>query len=301
MHAQVPRDVHQLFRQPVDRRGPFDLALPGQLIDLHRLQAQGPADVANRAAEPIPIDVADHRDVLETPALIAEADHLVAPPPAKIDVDIRAIGSPGIHEALEVEPVLDGTDPREAQHMSDQRACGRAPDLDRDALALGEIDNLVDHEEIVTEAVLTHGRQLVFQPLDDLVTGGVVPLGQAQVTKPGQLPVAGGPVVELGLGQDRFALEQLEAAALDELVRVRQRPGTGSEDLFHARTGANVSKPLLSSGPEPVTLKRRIRARSLAVLMSSWDNQLAPVQAIGSAPRALADSASCTSRQPANR
>ena len=79
MHAQVPRDVHQLLRQPVDRRGPFDLALPGQLIDLRRFQAQGPADVANRAAEPVPIDVADHRDMLEAPALVAEADHFIAP------------------------------------------------------------------------------------------------------------------------------------------------------------------------------------------------------------------------------
>ena len=286
MDAQMSRNVHQLLRQPVDRRGLFDLALPGQLVDLLGRQTQGPADVANRAAKPVPIDVADHRDMLETPVLVAEADHLIAPAPAQVDVDIGTIGPAGIHETLEIEPILDGTDPREAQHVGDQRAGGRAAHLDRNIVSLGEVDDLMDHQEIVAEAVLAHGRQLVFQPLDDLVTGGTVSLGKSQVTKPGQFPVAGGPVGELDPGQDRLALEQLEAAPLDEPIRVRQRPGTAT----------GISARLPSPGQAYRSRRRppgRRRPRSTAVSApgawqfrcpcpgASWQ----PVQAIGSTPR----------------
>ena len=163
---------------------------------------------------------------LEAPVLVAEADDLVASPPAQIDVDIGTIGPAGIHETLEIEPVLDGTDPRKTQHVGHQGTGGGASHLDRNVPPLGEVDDLVHHEEVIGEAVLSDGRQFVLQPLDDVMAGRTVPFGQAKMAEPGQFPVAGCPSIKLDFWKDRFATQQLEIAPLHEPIRVRECPGS---------------------------------------------------------------------------
>ena len=88
------------------------------------------------------------------PVLVGHvADHAVAPLHREVDVDVRHRDALGVQEALEQQVVRERVDVGDLQRVGDDRAGRRAaPGPHRDAVVLGELDEVPDDQEVGVEA-----------------------------------------------------------------------------------------------------------------------------------------------------
>ena len=116
---QVAPDHHAVVR----------LERLGHPIDEWPREAQRVAHLAHRRARPVGDDVADHAGVLGAVALVDVLDDLLAARRGEVDVDVGVSRAALVDEALEEQPMADGIDTRDAQHVGDDRVTGAAAPL----------------------------------------------------------------------------------------------------------------------------------------------------------------------------
>ena len=75
------------------------------------------------------------------------AQHLIPPPAAEIQVDIRRVGACRVQEALEEQPVFDRVHRGDAGAVGHQGVRHAAARADRDIVLAGEADDVGDDEK----------------------------------------------------------------------------------------------------------------------------------------------------------
>ncbi len=188
-------------------------------------KAEGVADLTHGRARAIGDDVADHARVRLAVALVDVLDDLLPAARGEVDVDVR-VGRPTlVDEALEEQPMTDGVDAGDAEHVGDDRITGAAPALGGDAAFPGEAHEVPADEEELGQAGPLDDLQLVGELLDDGRRHGVVALAGAFVAEP--LEVAEGRLAARDReAREAVALEaQVDGAARTELAgRAQARP-----------------------------------------------------------------------------
>ena len=125
-------------------------------------EAQHPGRVLDRGLGLDRAERGDLRDLVLAPPLGHVADDLAAPALVEVDVDIGHRDALGVEEPFEDQPVRDRVEVGDAHRVGDQRAGRRATArADRDALALGPLDEVGDHQEVGREAHLDDDAELV--------------------------------------------------------------------------------------------------------------------------------------------
>ena len=157
--------------------------LGDQLRDLVDL-AVGDLEDAARVAHGRPGHHRPERDDLGdavAPVLLGDVvDDAVAAGDREVDVHVGHRLAARVQEALEEEVVADRVDVRDLEAVGGERARGRAAArADRDAVALREVDEVPDDQEVVGEAHLPDRLQLVLEALLEIGRDAVVALGQA--------------------------------------------------------------------------------------------------------------------------
>ena len=219
---------------------------PGEMVDVRRGGAEGEGRIAEGGAEPVGHEGGDHGHVPCPVLPIDVIDHLVAPLPADIHVDVRAAGPLGVEEALEVEVVLHRVDAGHSQQEGHHRAGGRTAPHGRDLPRPGEGDEIVNDEEVAGEPHGVDDPELLLDALHHLGPDGAVELHRPVEDKPAEPGVGRLARVESDAGELRRARPDPEAAFLCHapaaghrlagLPRVRQKRGE-SNGMFHERSG----------------------------------------------------------------
>ena len=94
------------------------------------------------------------------------ADHVGAAAVVEVDVDVGHRDAVGVEEPLEQQVVRDRVEVGDAERVGDQRAGRRAAaGAHRDAVVLGPVDEVRDHDEVAGEPHLGDDAELVFEPL----------------------------------------------------------------------------------------------------------------------------------------
>ena len=79
-----------------------------------------------------------------------------------------------VQEAFEDQAGGQRIDLRDSQAIQDDAGGGAAPHAHADALRAGELDDVVDHQDVVVEARLSHHVQLVLEAALHVFGGGRV-------------------------------------------------------------------------------------------------------------------------------
>jgi len=235
---EAARDVDDLPRDRVlVDRGAQRLALREALLEGRRPPLLGVGDQL-RETVPHAVVVAEHagriarclarrhlaegddlRDRLAAVLLDHVAQHALAAAHREVDVDVRHRHALGVQEALKHEVVGERVDIGDPQAVGDDRAGRRAAArADRDAVALREVDEVPDDQEVGVEAHPVDDRELGLHALER--RGGrrvAVALAQALLDEPAQ-EAAVGLALRDGVGRDQLAVElDLDVAALGDL------------------------------------------------------------------------------------
>jgi hypothetical protein len=167
------------------------------------------------------------------------ADHAVAAAHREVDVDVRHRHALGVEEPLEQEVVAQRVDVRDLQAVGHE-AAGRAaaPRPDRDAVLLGEANEVPDDQEVGVEAHVVDDPELHLHALDRL-GGRWIAVAAAQPLLHQLTQVR--PFV-LGVGaleaRDQVLAElDLDIAALRDLQRGGDGAGHVGERLRHLLRG----------------------------------------------------------------
>ena len=83
----------------------------------------------------------------------------------EIHIDIGRLAPFGVEEALKQHVDLGGIDRGDGQGITDHRIGGRAAALAKNALAAGELHNVVNGQEIMRDMALGDEAQLLFRQL----------------------------------------------------------------------------------------------------------------------------------------
>ncbi len=152
------------------------LGLAAGLVGRH---AEGPERLVEGRAAAEVLQLADvgRAGLARAVALEDVAQDLVAAPGVEVDVDVRRVGPAAVEEALEVEVELDRVDVGQAEEPAQEGRGPRAAQVVEDAAAAGELDDVVDDEEVGAEARLLDGGELAAGPLA-LLPGQVLRGGQ---------------------------------------------------------------------------------------------------------------------------
>ena len=197
MQGQVPRHADQRLRlarkalprlrqveslevgvggeQTVER---LPLVIPGNAAGDLADFAGGPAvylgHLAERAAEPETVVVGHHRRARKGIAAEHVRQHTVPLVPREVEVDVGRVGARGVEEPFEEEPGAEGLDVGNAEAVTHHRVGDGA------ATAVGGPvrHDVVDHQEVIGEALHSDDGQFVFQPVaGDGRHGAVAPFG----------------------------------------------------------------------------------------------------------------------------
>src|SRR5688500_14876232 len=93
-------------------------------------------------------------------------NHLVAPDPAQVDVDVGQVRTAFMEKALEIKPVLDGIDIGDAEGVRDERSGARAASDDLDLPFPRESDDVSHDDEVFAESQALDDLELPRQPLE---------------------------------------------------------------------------------------------------------------------------------------
>ena len=214
----------------------------GQLVT-HRVgaveHAGGVLDGGLRLDRPVGDDLADP---LLAVLLRHVADDLAAAAVVEVDVDVGHGDALGVEEPLEDQAVRQRVEVGDAHRVGGQRAGGRATaGADADALVLGPVDEVGDHEEVPREAHLADDPDLVVGLLAHVVGDAARPaLVQPALDL---LHEPGGLVLALGQrepGHEVGALGERHLALLGDQQRVVARLGQVGEERAHLRGALQV-------------------------------------------------------------
>ena len=102
-------------------------------------------------------------------SLVDVLDHLLAPFMLEVDIDIGRLLALLGDEAVEQQRVFGGVDAGDSEAVADRRIGGATAPLaqDRRILRAGEIDDLLDGEEIAREAQLGDQREFALERVHD--------------------------------------------------------------------------------------------------------------------------------------
>ncbi len=125
-------------------------------------------------------------------------DHLLAPRRREVDVHVRVARASFVDEPLEQQVVADGVDPRDPQHVRNDRVARAPPPLSRDAALSGELHQVpADQEELSEPRPLDH-VELVGELREHARSERVVPSPHSLATE------------RLEVAERRLALRDLE-------------------------------------------------------------------------------------------
>ena len=110
-------------------------------------------------------DGPDQRDVIRAVGVAHVAQHLIPPPAAEVQVDIRRVGACRIEEALEEQPVCDRVHRGDAGAVGHQGVRHAAACADRDIVLAGEADDVGDDEKERGVAVLCDEGEFVLEAI----------------------------------------------------------------------------------------------------------------------------------------
>ena len=207
-------------------------------------QVEHPADVAHDRLGRHGAEGHDLRHRFGAVLLLDVVDDAIAAVLAEVDVEVRHRHPLGIQEALEQQRVAQRIEIGDAEAVRHQRAgAGAAPGADRNAIALGPIDEVGDDQEVSGVSHLDDGLHLeleagdVFRP-HALALGG---LGKCDVQAPLQADAR--LAVQMLLqrhafrrrkrGQIILAQRQRQIATLGDRHAVRQSAGQVRKTLRH--------------------------------------------------------------------
>jgi hypothetical protein len=112
----------------------------------------------------------DLRDMIRAVLLGGVPDDFVAASLVKVHVDIGHLDPVGVQEPLEQQPVTQGVEVGDPQDVRHHRARGRtAAGPHPDPLLAREPDQVPHDQEVALEPHLPDDRELVIDPLDNLV------------------------------------------------------------------------------------------------------------------------------------
>ena len=213
--------------------------------------AQDAAHVADRRLRPHGTESDDLGHAVLAVFLHHVVDDLVAFAVREVDVDVGHADALGIQEAFEKQPVADGIDVRNAQHVRHHASQAGPPRHQRDALLRGEPGDVLDDEEVARIAHLADDAQFVFEAGLQLGSNGVVPLlhpVERQLAQVGVRAVI--PFGQREVGEFELAHFQLEFDGLGDGDRVRQGAGNMAEELAHLIGVLEVKR--IRGEPEPL-------------------------------------------------
>ena len=164
----------------------------GQLVDLGEGKTQRLADVADGAARAVGDDGSGQRGALTSVLAVDVLDDFLAPLVLEIDIDVGRLVAVARDETLEQHAHAGRVDLGDAQAVTDRRVGRRAAALAQDAPAAGELDDIVDGQEVGFVAQLLDQGQFFF----DLGAQG----GRNGVLTPPALP-ASPALADAGLGE----------------------------------------------------------------------------------------------------
>ena len=220
------------------RHGPADAVA-------HRVgQAEDARGVLGRGLRAFLAEGDDLRDTLAAVLLLDVGHDLVASALVDVDVDVGRRDAVGVDEALEDQAVFQRVHRGDVERVNHQRTGGRAAGAESDPLAVHELADVPDAQEVPGEPEGDDQAQLVVAPVEHLLGRVVaVPLADALVDQPakktllvvavrhreGRHPVD---VVEYVLvGLDHAGHEQRVVARAGHLV---------VEESTHLRCGLDV-------------------------------------------------------------
>ena len=157
--------------------------------------------LAEGGAQPEPVEGRDHRRALGSEELEDMVEHLVAAPPAEVQVDVRPVAARRVQEALEGEPVAEGVGVGQAQAVGDE-AVRRRPAADAgDALGAGVGGEPLDQQEVGREAQALDRPQLVVQAVQHLGPQGAEASPRPVESQGAEARVGRLSILELDLGE----------------------------------------------------------------------------------------------------
>ena len=240
--------------QPLERPGEIDdLLRHGVVLDRSRELAAGLHRLLERLAGPFrdhlrdPVDRAvrdlEHapgiahcgagghrreRDDLRhpvAPVLLGDVvDHALAALDGEVDVHVGHVLAGRVEEPLEHEPVAHRVDVGDPEAVGGERAGGAATARsDRDAVALGEVDEVGDDQEVVGEAHLAHRLELELEPLGELGGDLVVALREALLAQLDEVLERVPAARRRELRQQDPVERDLDVAAVGDLERASHR------------------------------------------------------------------------------
>ena len=176
----------------------------------------------------------DLRDAVGAVLLAHVVDDALAAFHGEVDVDVGHRLAARVEEALEEQVVADRVDVGDLERVGDERAGGRAAArADRDAVLLGEVDEVPDDQEVVGEAHLLDRLQLVLEPLLELGGQLVVALLQAFFAELDEIVERVAALRHVELRQQDPVELDLDVAALGDLERAPHRVGLAGEVERH--------------------------------------------------------------------
>ena len=221
---------------------------PGQALrpaaDLDRRETLCERRLAKGRAQAEAVPRRDHRRAFGAEGLPHVLDHLVAPAPAEVEVDVGAVLARGVEEAFERQAVAQGVGVGQLEAVGHEAVRGGAAAATGDGSLARVVRDARGQQEVGGEAELVDGGELEVQPSHDLGTQrGIAPPRSVE----GQLAesrVGGLRLGELDLGEQHVAQGRHEAAALGHGERAQERPG-------------NVSAPAPGRGVRPRVVGQR--------------------------------------------
>ena len=124
-------------------------------------EAQRLADLADRHARAVVDHRGADRGAVAAVALVDVLDHLLAPLVLEIDVDVGRLAALLGDEAGEERVALGRIDRGDAEAEADGAVGGRAAALAEDVLVPGEVDDVVDGQEVAGVVELLDERELL--------------------------------------------------------------------------------------------------------------------------------------------
>jgi hypothetical protein len=205
----------------------------GERILLTRGVAESLGHVAHRRFGPIRDDVGDLRRVQATVLLVHVLDHLFAAAALDVDVDVGRTVSLGGQEPLEQQPERDRIGVGDAQRVADRGVGRRASPLAEDVVALAELHQVPNHEEITGKAELGDERELVIdlrvRPSYPRLLARSIPGGGTELGDMTQVRHLVEPLGTVERGQRRRHQREIERAGAPQLGRPLDDPRIAGE------------------------------------------------------------------------